>query len=207
MACSAPAPEEVIRDGWTPPGDLWCSMLTEDQVRQLLGDGDLERVRQVGDFAPGLPSDLDCDVVWADDDRPVRLVTGVMSSASGAPALRFALRNLRETVGEGGARISAGEVEQAGPGAYVDVEEQEVAAFLACDEGGPMPLLLHATVEPVPTGSGEQWTNEQLLSVADRLAEMTRRVYDCPGEVSGLGPEEEQVLSERYRELTGEQTG
>lgn len=132
-------------------------MLTEEQVTQLLGDGDLERVRQIGDFAPA---------------------------------------------GEGGERISAGEVERVEPGAYVDLEERMAAAFLACDEGGPLPRLLHATVEPAPTESGEQWTDEQLLSVAERLAEMTRRAYECPGGISALGPEEEQALSETYRELT-----
>lgn len=177
-------------------------MLTEEQVAQLLGEGDLERVRQVGDFAPGRVLDPSCDVVWADDDQPVRLVAGLMTSAGGVPSLRDALRHLRVTLGEGGERIAAGEVEQAGPGAYVDLEEHTAAAFLACDEGGPLPRLLHATVEPAPTESGEQWTDEQLLSVAERLAEMTRRVYECPGGISGLGPEEEQSLSETYRELT-----
>lgn len=203
VGCSSSSPEEEAGSPDTSVrGDAWCRIVSEEQVEQLLGEEDLERVQQRGDFQPNSSPRARCDVVWTDTDREVWLVSGFMSFADGRPNFRDVLVNLPGVVGEEGERLSSGEVVQVQPGTYVDVERRELAVFLTCDSGESLPTVMSAQMIPEATESGEHWAPEEFEQTAVRLAELTESVYQCPGEVYGLGAEDWEPLLEQFFDET-----
>lgn len=106
--CSPPPVEEVIPRGQLPTGDLWCQLLSTEEVETLLGEGDLDRVRQVGDDQPDPERrSFDCNVTWADEAAPTFLVDSLILRLRGGQAYLDTLANLRDLLGTRGQRLDS----------------------------------------------------------------------------------------------------
>lgn len=198
----APPPEEVIRDARLPDGDRWCEIVDDDEVRRLLGEGDIDRVLQSGQVDRWPATYRHCDIVWADGEEAVQLVSVQIAFMSmGGSFYRDTLTNAGRVFGEQRSRLDSGDLVQVRPGAFVDAEREEAAAFLICEEALPLPTVLTATLSPEPTATGSQWTEEQLAGAAERLAALTEREYGCEGETRGLEEGDIESLVARYDEL------
>ncbi|MEE6272371.1 hypothetical protein V2J56_03285 [Georgenia sp. MJ206] len=157
-ACTSQPPvEDVIPRGRVPQGDAWCRMLTTEQVETLLGDGDMDRVRQVGDLTPDSGVSPNCDVVWADEHMQEVITRTVISRASGGGQhYRDHLGNLRSLLGPDGQRLSSGEVEQLEAGVYLE-GEASLAVFLACESGTEPPDVLRSNLYLSPPRRASRW--------------------------------------------------
>lgn len=200
-ACSSPPPvEDVIPRGRVPQGDTWCRMLTTEQVETLLGDGDMDRVRQVGDLTPDSGVSPNCDVVWADEHMQENIVTAFSGETSGGGRYYLdALDNLGGLLGPGGERLSSGEVEQLEPGVYLSGEQGSLSVYLACEAGEDLPAVLRSGLHLGPTETGEQVTREEVVTLGKSLRDLTTWVHQCPGEVLPLDAADAELLIERAR--------
>lgn len=197
--CSAPPPvEEVIPRGGMPQSGGWCHILSDAEVASLLGDGELDRVRQVGAFDPGLSPSASCDVVWADGGTPVTMADGWTALVSEVDGVyyRDEVRRLGDLLGPHGQRLESGEVEQLRPGVYLDVETGAMSVFLGCGLGEDVPGVMSTSLVVTPTETGEAPGPEELALLGERVEEMTRWVHQCPGDVTPLGVGSSEELSE-----------
>lgn len=203
--CSSPRPvEEVIPRGQLPTADLWCQLLTTEEVGTLLGEGAIERVRQVGDYRPNPDRPLpDCDVVWADEGAPVVLVESAIRRLRGGQIYLDALTNLRDLLGRTGQRLDSGDVVELQPGLYLHAPERtdssapewsSLAVFLACDTGEALPTILTAGADIRATETGEDLTQEQYADLGRRLLDRTTWVHPCDGELRPLGADDWEPL-------------
>lgn len=205
--CSSPPPvEEVIPDGEQPLDDSWCQVLSSGEVQALLGEGDIERVRQSGGYRPAMDRSVArCSVVWADGDHPVVLVNSMIERLRGGQLYVESLTDLRDMLGTRGQRLDAGDVVELQPGTYLHIPEPDrrgavergsVRVFLGCDTGERQPALLGASADIRVAEAGRNLTQEQFAALGERLVATTTQVYPCDGELRSLGPEDWEPLTE-----------
>lgn len=198
-SCSSPPPvEEVIIRGHHPQADGWCRILDDEAVTSLLGEGDLDRVRQVGEFDPRFSPGASCDVVWADGNEPVPIVNGRSRLLTdNSSYYRDEIGQLRDLLGPEGQRLSSGDVEEVSPGVFLRVDSNAfVYVFLACDVGEELPGVMSTRLALWSSETGEIPSAAELTSLAERAEELTRWVHQCPGEITPLGVDDWEPLLE-----------
>lgn len=204
-ACSAaPSPEEVVPDGRLPQRDTWCGFLDDEHVAALVGEGDADRIRQVGDLTPDGGVSPDCDVVLADGAEPVVIVQSTTTRVSGGMYFLEELRRLQDRVGSDERHLSAGDVAELVPGVYHDASEQLVAVHQACRTDETLPTLLTTSVWLPGTATGRALSSAELTELAERLVELTPWVHGCRGQVTPLSAADLEPLAQEYEQASGD---
>lgn len=190
VGCSPPPPEEVIVGGRLPAdGEPWCQVVDDEAIAQLVGADGMDRILQKGDLGPDRAYQ-GCRAFWADEDEPVEVLTVEALSTPPSSDYVIDLENL----------VAMHDHTVVEPGVYVvgGRDRDRLRAFLACDTGDRMPSLLLGILNARPAEGGERWARDTLETHAARLAAVTERVHECPGDVWPLTPEDGERLIDEF---------
>ncbi|QEW02026.1 hypothetical protein [Microbacterium lushaniae] len=194
--CAAPPTEEVIPHGEVPEDGVWCELVSTEDLETLLGDADVQRVREVRGFGADAGPSSPCAVAWADGDERVEVVSSHTLFTPGGGSYLDAVTSLRDFLGPEGERLGAGDVEELQPGVYFDVGREFITVFETCENGGSAPALRTGSLYLSPAPGGDQLAPGQIASLGERLTQLLDERYACPGEVRPLGAGEWEGLAE-----------
>jgi hypothetical protein len=194
--CAATPVEEVIPRGVTPGAGLWCEVFSPADIGALLGDRRAEamgRVREVGRLAPGHK----CEVVWADGETAVELAEANFRRAVPSMDPFIPLSDAQGFLGPDGERVASGEVREIAPGTYYEGAKGLLSIQLACLAGDELVQVTDSDLYAKRTESGRELTAEELVTVGERLTDVTLATYECDGDLSPLTPQDISELVAR----------
>lgn len=186
-ACGPPAVDEVVPNGSPAQNGGWCAVFTDEEVAALVGDDQLERVRQSGELRPGrTPSKL-CSVLWAEGDTLRSVASGGTLLAWDPYGGQEVFLRVFPVLGEDGHKLENGTTVELADGVYLrggtvhawtilesEGEAPEVAEF-AMDIGDQLPGTLSA---------------EELAEIGERMRNTTAGVVDWSDQSRPFRPED-----------------
>lgn len=193
VACTSepPSPEEVIPDGSCSEDGRWCVVLTDEDVSALVGEDQLERVREISHLKPGPTSSQQCMVAWADGEDFRTVVTLLKYSEDQRDGAELLYRAALPVLGEDARKLRDGRTDELGDGVYTSDEYVHSWTVMEPQDGGPptvgeLRLRFYRGQDGLPSGA--------LDAIGERMQGAAPGLFDWDGESRPFMPEDLATL-------------